>query len=446
MWTLDSGVFCHILPHLDNKTIIFLLSAFGNIIKEAISLPNYWHNKTEILLTKNLEFRKVDWGKIYPIIKPFSNNLGGLLGSYVLYKHTDETNLIESIKILNEAKYDLESTIINLFRNLVTAGNLKTMEFLLTNYEHPKEIINMIQSQIVRTRCVDYSKIKKFLSFLVNKNLITIKDLHFKKHIMWSNTSLVKVLITDFDFDPTIRNDSLLISSAECNNVELIKILLADGRSNPAARNNLALFKSSVNGNINTVKLLFQDPRTKPSNGCEKECIFATARERRTDTLYFLLNNSKLINFTNKELINWAINKGFDIMMNLILHNKNLIIDYILKSFKHYDGLKYFLQSFGGLFNGITSGDINKIIIVCHLIYLSQNILGNPGISSFGVNSDKLVLNFRRSARLNTNITVFIKYAETNGKINGYIHRIYNSKYFQPSKSKGLTCFKNTGF
>jgi ankyrin repeat protein len=119
---------------------------------------------------------------------------------------------------------------------------------------------NIIQSAISRKN-VNFVKL-----LLINPN-IKLSQQNID-NIIWyacqfKNTEILKLLLTDLRYDPSVDNNSAFIDAAKNGRTNVIKLLLEDKRVDPCANNGKAIIEAVRFDHIDIVKLLLKDKKVE---------------------------------------------------------------------------------------------------------------------------------------------------------------------------------------
>ena len=128
--------------------------------------------------------------------------------------------------------------------------------------------------------------------------------------MQWGNTTVIRCLLAEKRFDPSLRNNQAIIEASCRGNGETVKLLLADPRVDPSVQDNLAIIMAARYAQVETVKLLLADPRVNPGDQHNQAIINAAQRDA-LDIVRILKadprvnpadqNNQAIINATQRE-------------------------------------------------------------------------------------------------------------------------------------------------
>lgn len=110
---------------------------------------------------------------------------------------------------------------------------------------------------------------------------------------------MMEVLLASNKIDVS-PNDGALITAASCNNVEVVKLLLFDGRFDPTLEENAALRYCFASGHVETALVMLADPRVQPSeNACQE--LMDGNNIMKPETRSLLLKQPKVADFLMKK-------------------------------------------------------------------------------------------------------------------------------------------------
>ena len=97
--------------------------------------------------------------------------------------------------------------------------------------------------------------------------------------MQWGNTTVIRCLLAEERFDPSLRNNQAIIEASCRGNGETVKLLLADPRVDPSVQDNRALIMAARYAQVETVKLLLADPKVNPGDQHNQGIINAAQRD-----------------------------------------------------------------------------------------------------------------------------------------------------------------------
>ena len=116
------------------------------------------------------------------------------------------------------------------------------------------------------------------------------------------NLEIVKVLMQDTRFNPTVGTDCLIMLASSEGHLEIVKILLLDFRFDPSYYDNNAIKSASAHKHWDIVKILALDPRVDPSAG--DNCVIKFAVENsRLDIVKELICRVDVTQITDEKTI-----------------------------------------------------------------------------------------------------------------------------------------------
>lgn len=103
---------------------------------------------------------------------------------------------------------------------------------------------------------------------LINEQLIKVEEnleLLFKESCLAGNIQILKLLLSNYNADPTASDNYAIRWAAINRKVEVVKLLLEDGRADPTSNDNDAIIMAAKHGYAEIVKLLLKDGRVDTS-------------------------------------------------------------------------------------------------------------------------------------------------------------------------------------
>jgi len=114
-----------------------------------------------------------------------------------------------------------------------------------------------------------------------------------KKCFDFDSKTLIKLLISHKNINPSDRDNEILILASENGYYEIVKLLLSDNRIDPTHQKNKALRTAVLHERYNIVKLLLSDPRIDPSD-FDNEALSSAIFKNNYDIVKLLLSYSKV--------------------------------------------------------------------------------------------------------------------------------------------------------
>lgn len=128
-------------------------------------------------------------------------------------------------------------------------------------------------------------------------------------------------LLADERVNPSDQGNQAIILAAENDHDEIVQILLAHDRFDPAAQNNDAIYKAAESGLEDLVKTLLQDERVDPS--VEGNITLSVAAEKGQYNIVKILLADERVNPSdqNNQAIRWSAINGYLDILKLLLND-----------------------------------------------------------------------------------------------------------------------------
>eukprot|EP01119_Soliformovum_irregulare_P020977 TRINITY_DN6871_c0_g1_i1.p1 TRINITY_DN6871_c0_g1~~TRINITY_DN6871_c0_g1_i1.p1 ORF type:complete len:243 (+),score=47.17 TRINITY_DN6871_c0_g1_i1:55-783(+) len=173
-----------------------------------------------------------------------------------------------SLQVLDPSVNDNEA-----IRWACKEGNADCVQSLLND---PRVSLSTRDNKPLRSACKHgWEKIVHLLldrqdsiATIANNKVFDLKDIE--------HPNIIRMLVKDPRFDPSINQDFLIGLAAKKGDVELITLLLQDPRVDPSNRANLALRLACSQGHLEIVKLLLADPRVDPTSAANSALFCAS--------------------------------------------------------------------------------------------------------------------------------------------------------------------------
>jgi ankyrin repeat protein len=227
METLEPNLLALVICYLDNGNLKVLESVLPGIVTTAKNTNVYWHQKTELLLGKQLPLELHNWKEIYDILK-----LGSDDESWFSLAVTESNGSIEAIKLLIYLDKDPSIAGNNAIKIASEMGYIQIATFLLKDIRVNKS--NNINHALIEA--VKYNQI-----------------------------NIVELLLKNSVADPIFNDNEPIEISVERGYTEIVKILLDDKRLIPDELNVDLIYIASREYYPNVIKLLLEDGRFNPS-------------------------------------------------------------------------------------------------------------------------------------------------------------------------------------
>lgn len=135
------------------------------------------------------------------------------------------------------------------------------------------------------------------VDLLLKKKTLSQKTLDEElRNAMWKeDLEIIRLLLEDGRSDPTIDDNSFIISASARGIVEIVRLLLEDRRADPRAENSGALHWACTRGNVDVVRLLLEDGRADPTSNNNDiiKRICTTSTKTSTEILRLLLKDGR---------------------------------------------------------------------------------------------------------------------------------------------------------
>jgi hypothetical protein len=268
----------------NNQTFLKFIMIFG----KEISIIDW-----ETALDEAVIADKVD---LIKILLRFSKLDETIRRNFILPRFRYEERKPETIvTLMRDGRYQIEESDFDIILHWLRVNpNIEVLILFLLRERIPLDTREEIMIDVVNSlmkRMNDSAIVRRILEENINANIIqylfkfmiryakttTIKILLEDPRVdpsVSDNSSLisacyrgdvdiVKLLLKDYRVDPTVRNSNVIMIAVERNNIPLLKLLLKDGRADPSANNNEALLYANDYGKLKISKILLKDPRVR---------------------------------------------------------------------------------------------------------------------------------------------------------------------------------------
>jgi ankyrin repeat protein len=320
MQTLEPNLSAIILSYLDDNSLNVLTSVLPEVILQSQKTNTYWHEKTELLLNKQLGIKNYNWKQIYDILSSVSKN--EWINAAIYYDSLDTIKILVIIGEINNT--NVKNDLVNPVNIAAQYGKLNILNFLLNNeitenIQEDSDLMTLALQRAIPTGNIEIINIflKKpiyvnrcFYIAINNANdqlvdiLLKDKRAHpenvsfnlIERACQMGATSIVKLLLNDGRVIPPDKSLLLAISRGYD---DIVKLLLNDLRINPAIENNQILIIAISSGKFDIVDLLIKDQRINPAD--DSNLALNTAiKNCNKKMVELLLQNDDIVHNLNK--------------------------------------------------------------------------------------------------------------------------------------------------
>jgi ankyrin repeat protein len=273
------------LPDQSLKILEQSTQKLKNATSKVYDDPLFWYERTEILLGKRLEYRKINWMNLYSAILKIINE-GISVANSIKYGYT-------AVSVIMEVGYDPSDDDNLAIIYAVDYGGVKITQLLLKDSRVDPSAQN--NEAVIIAVENGYLYITKLLledprvdpSAQDNRAIISAAA-------KYGYVDIVELLLKYPRVDPSSNNNIAIISAARNGNVDMVRLLLKDPRVDPSAQDNRAIISAAVEyGYVDIVELLLKDPRVDPSSN-NNIAIISAARNGNVDMVRLLLKDPRV--------------------------------------------------------------------------------------------------------------------------------------------------------
>jgi hypothetical protein len=317
METLEPNVSAVILSYLDDNTLRVFKSVLPNIIIKSQSTNTYWHEKTELLLDKQLNVENYNWKQIYNILSKISEVKW--INAAIYYDSLDTIKVLIYIgKINNMNIKDHEVSPLKIASGY---GKLNILKYLLDDEIAENIEQNSILMTLVLSNAVSFGSID-IVDYLLKKPINFNLRQCLYKAVVDVNEEAVNILLKDKRLDTEKLLINLVERSCKMGSTNILRLLLNDGRIEPLDD---CILVAMSKGFTDIVILLLNDPRINPA--IENNMVLMNAVRASNFHIVELLINNPRINFAfaSNLALNIAIENKNTKMVKLLLQNDDIM-------------------------------------------------------------------------------------------------------------------------